>query len=457
MPVTLLIFLSATIILSLLRINQTTSSKECLYLGLLLGLASLGDGKFLIFNLLVAFFLINQFKRQYQKVLLPLFLGILTILCLSGLRNYVVNHSWVWISPQSGLSFYTGNNPTAKGYYEHPDFMRPTHQGQDEDQTLLAEQTLGKKLNAMEVSQFWKEKGVNFIKAHPQEYFQLLTRKFQLFFTDVEDAYDIDLIFQRGYKKRWDMNTLSSIFALAFIGMIVSCRRNPQSIILIILIASQLIFTLIFFLTDRHRATILPFLIIFECSALYWFQEFILQKKYMLLTLAVTLITTYVFLFPPQWIAPKESAFLEYSKKGFIYQDQKDYIQAKAMLINALTIHPSDQTSLYNLANNYYAESNLSFAQKLYEQILTLNPAHIDAIFNLAFLYKEKGLNDDAIVLFNKVIQLKENSPDAHLQLGEIYLSQKQCALAQKHFNRVLELKPQFQNEIIRLLSECLN
>ena len=66
--------------------------------------------------------------------------------------------------------------------------MRPDHQSQDEDQIIIAEQVSGKKLSDKEVSQFWFNQGLNFIKQNPEQFFKLLKNKFIYFFQDNEST-----------------------------------------------------------------------------------------------------------------------------------------------------------------------------------------------------------------------------------------------------------------------------
>jgi len=65
MPVTLLIALSLVIMISFLHFNVNTSRREWFILGILIGLTTLGDGKFLLFFPLVCLYILYQWKKTF--------------------------------------------------------------------------------------------------------------------------------------------------------------------------------------------------------------------------------------------------------------------------------------------------------------------------------------------------------------------------------------------------------
>ena len=215
MPISLSITLSLIIILSLLNKDQLQYKKDWLILGILLGLGILLDGKFLFVSLFLSILLFV--KKQQPKKILTAILGILIILSLNGVRNKTTSGEWIFLSTQSGLSFYSGNNPDASGIYEHLKFLRPNHTGQDADQKIIPEMILDKQLSDKEVSVFWKQKGVDFIKNNPARFTKLLGKKFILFFRDTERAYDLDLILQRNWKKYLDLKPIFSFMSACLI------------------------------------------------------------------------------------------------------------------------------------------------------------------------------------------------------------------------------------------------
>jgi len=144
MPVPLLIFLTLIILLALLHRDELQTWREWFFLGLFIGLAILGDGKFLFFFLILLGYEYFVWKKasghlpKLTRQMLPLILGATLVLGASAVRGKMISGEWIFISTQGGLSLYAGNNPEAQGTYEHPSFLRPDHFGQDEDQRIVA-------------------------------------------------------------------------------------------------------------------------------------------------------------------------------------------------------------------------------------------------------------------------------------------------------------------------------
>ncbi len=457
-PVPFLIFLGLTIVLALLNRDKIRTWRVWSLLGLLIGITALGDGKILIFTALTLIYILWKswpltWKRS-SRTLLPLILGTFLILGLTGLRNKIVGGDWIWVSAQNGLSFYVGNNPKATGVFENLDFIRPTHAGQDADQVIAAQALAKQKLSPAQVVQFWRGQALSFIQNDPAGYLRLLARKFKLFFTDTEYAYDIDLLLQRDWKKYLDINPLPLVFPLAFMGIILA-RRNRETDYFNIMILSQLIFTLVFFLTDRHRATILPFLIIYESCALVWLIGQVRLKRFKPILATVVTLIVFVMIFPPQNMAQDDIVFYRATKSGSVYERKKDFVKAREQYLRALELRPGDTNAMYNLGNTYAATAEWALARGLYEKILSLDPQHVDALFNLGFALREEGSDAQSFATFARLVQLQPNSPDALFQAGELALKLRDCASAKNYFEKLIKLKPNFAQDLHAMLDSC--
>ena len=471
-PVPLLVFFGLVIVLSFLNRDKITTWLAGGTLGLLLGVTTLGDGKMLIFVILALVYLFRQDRlwerAKIRKTFLPMILSLTLILGLTGLRNKVVGGDWIWISAQNGLSFYVGNNPKATGVFENPDFIRPTHGGQDTDQVIAAEALAKRKLTPAQVVQFWRGRAIFFITNNPADYLRLLARKFQLFFTETEYAYDIDLLLQRDWKRYLDINPLPLVFPLALMGVILARRNRPlgssprgtsglreETDYISIMILSQLIFTLIFFLTDRHRATVLPFLIIYESCAFVWLIEQARLKRFKPILATVAALIVFAMIFPPRNMAEAQLAFYRATKSGAVYERKKDFAQARAQYLRALELRPGDTNAMYNLGNTYAATGEWASARSYYEDVLSLNPEHVDALFNLGFVQQEEGAYALSFATFQRLMRLQPESPDVLFQLGQIAQRTGDCASAQSYFERLIQIRPNFTQDLQAMMDSC--
>lgn len=479
LPVPLLIFLGLMIVLVLLNKEKIRTWQAWGIVGLLVGITALGDGKILIFMVLaVGYLFLKERPVAREKVLktfLPLVLGVSFVLGLTGLRNKIVGGDWIWVSAQNGLSFYIGNNPKATGVFENPDFIRPTHGGQDEDQVVAAEALAKRKLSPAQVVQFWRGQAFYFITNDPMNYLRSLIRKFKLFFTDTEYAYDIDMLLQRDWKRHLDINPFPLVFPLALMGIVLARRGRPigslrpkalplreplacgeeETDYMNIMILSQLLFTLIFFLTDRHRATVLPFLIIYESYALVWLVCQARLRRFKPVLAAVGLLIVFAVIFRPQNMAEAQFAFYRATKSGAVYERKKDFAQARAQYLRALELRPEDTNAMYNLGNTYAATGELALAQGYYEKILFLNPEHVDALFNLGFVLREEGADAQSFAILQRLIQLQPNSPDVLFQAGQIAFKLGDCASTKNYFEKLIQIKPNFTKDLHVMMDSC--
>lgn len=459
LPITLAIFFNLSILWLLLNQSHIIKTYEWIILGILIGLGALIDGKILIFTGLFLFYEMFSYKfsSQWIKKRLLIVLGIFLIIFSVGLRNKIVGGSWVWITAQSGLSFFAGNNPTATGVYAHPSFMRPDHQSQDEDQIMIAEQLSGKKLNDKEVSQFWFNQGLNFIKQNPIQFLKLLKNKFICFFQDNEDAWDIDLLLERNWKYRWDLNPFWITCPLALLGILYSLTQKKRDHMYpYLLLFSQLIFTMIYFLTNRHRTVVLPIFIVYEVFFISWLIEQLKEKRWSYFFSAVLLIFL-IFQISPRYkpLNPQDWQFLYASKSAPVYVSKGDYQTAEKMYQQALSIQPNDTNTLYNLGSLYTSEKKYDQAISIFENILKTQPFQVDTLYNLAHCLKETGNTPKALHLFEQVSQLQPQAIDSQIEILQIYLKDNNCSMAQRYADQIIKMKPRLKPEIQKLLQYC--
>lgn len=494
MPVPLLITLSLLIVLSFLYRKNLTTKREWFFVGLFLGLAVLGDGKFIFFLLFILFWAWGRRKKEtaiLARQILPLVLGVVFVLGISGLRYKMLTGDWIFLSTQSGLSLYAGNNPEATGVYDHPGFLRPDHFGQDQDQRIVAEAIARKSMSSQEISHFWQDKAFDFMTTRPTDAARLLVTKFKLFFTDTEWAHDMDMLFQRDWRSQWDVNPFFLMCPLAILGIFISFARFPTSRFLILrrrqtppfkaefkaplsinpehspvfrpglvegliaLIISQLIFTVIFFLTTRHRATVLPFFIIFEAYALCWLIERARAQEGRKLVLAVGFVALFLWCFRPAFVDRKFFLYLKSGKAAPLYEKQGKYAEAYQNYQTALRIRPGDTVNIFNLGNLYLKLGNLPAAEAEYLRALKICPYNVDALFNLAYLYQQQGADQKALVIYQQVLQYQPRSPDVHYRMAQIYQGRGDCEKANQHFDLIIRQQPILREAMAKEKAQC--
>ncbi|MGA1791402.1 MAG: tetratricopeptide repeat protein, partial [bacterium] len=279
--------------------------------GLTMGLSFDTRPNILIFFFIAILWIIfkKDFKAGELRVaLFSVLLGFFLMTSPVMIRNYRYSKRILKPMMSSGQVFYQGNNPMSQGFYgshpylvkememdthinpeEEPDFAHEIYrrfaegalksistgalQGSVAHQTIQSSQDeisssqTGKEFRDM--GRFWFQRSLNFIKAFPLRYIQLLSKKIRYFW----GHYEIHDILQVYYLD-WEMDlfplfTFGLIIPFSLLGIVLSIRAIKRYILLYAMVANYFISNLIFFVTSRQRLPALPFLIPFAAFALY--------------------------------------------------------------------------------------------------------------------------------------------------------------------------------------------
>ncbi len=111
---------------------------------------------------------------------LALLLGAALVFTPIGLRNQAIGGSFLITTSQFGPNFYLGNNPKADGHYHALREGRGDAEFERDDARALAEQAVGRRLGPAEVSDYWLQRSLAYIRAQPLDWFALSLHKLHL-------------------------------------------------------------------------------------------------------------------------------------------------------------------------------------------------------------------------------------------------------------------------------------
>jgi tetratricopeptide (TPR) repeat protein len=199
--------------------------------------------------------------------------GLLLPLLLVGARNQLVGGTFSLTTSQLGPNFYIGNNPEATGIYRPlvPGRETPEHEGPDA--VRLAEEALGRTLDAGEVSEYWLARSLAFIRSEPLRWLGMLGQKAFLTFHrfEVPDAEDLYLHsdYSRVLRILSSVLDFSIVLALAGAGAVFAWRRKMRVGILVALAATFAATVILFYVFARYRYPLVLLLIPFAGLGLY--------------------------------------------------------------------------------------------------------------------------------------------------------------------------------------------
>jgi tetratricopeptide (TPR) repeat protein len=480
---TLGFFLFNISILLFLKFQNNENKRNIFFGGMFLGLAALGSPNI---SLLLAGVLIWIFTldiKTKKRLIYGTFclLGFLITISPATIKNFVSGNDFILISGNGGINFYIGNNPSASGAYTLPEGMGLENTENFHKSTFLyPEKVLDKKLKASEVSRFWFNESINFIRENPYKEIGLLWKKFLLFLNSYEIANHNNYYFFKRFSTLLSMPLISFgvIAPLGLLGILLSLKHWRRYLLLYIFLVLYSASIILFFVTARYRLPSLSIIILFGAYALWWYFEKIKEKGYKQVFLSLLPLSLFIVLVNHgiEGFYSTVNFDQEYNKLGYVYYQKGMYDNSISAYNQSLLISPNDASTHYLLGTTYvkmgnhdkaekefkdslvlksdrpyahyklgmifYLKGKLSDAMKHLQEEIEIQPDFTQAHYNLAVIYDEMGLLDEAIKSYAKTIELDSGHFMAYNNLGIIYGRKNQYDKAVVQFQKALEIKP---------------
>jgi tetratricopeptide (TPR) repeat protein len=264
-------FLMASLLL--LMANHGRFSKSwltALGLGAVLGLLALTRENALALVPIVAVWVMQRSSPASGRgatSLAPFVLGLGIFLAPVAWHNHDRGGAFSVTTFQMGPNFYMGNHAGADGRYQPMIPGRETPQYERADATALAEEAVGRPLAPKEVSDYWMDEALSYIRKNPVEWLKLLTVKWQLTW----NRYEIpDTESYRIYRDRsvtlsifgslWHFGVLTPI---AVLGAIWSWPRRREIWILYTMALVMALAVAAFYVFARYRYPLVPIVAMF--------------------------------------------------------------------------------------------------------------------------------------------------------------------------------------------------
>ena len=184
-----------------------------------------------------------------------------------ALRNAIVGGEFHITTSQFGPNLYIGNNPRADGAYVPLVYGHGSPQQERADAIALAERAVGRTLSPKEVSRFWVDQVMRFIRDRPDEWLRLMRVKFILFWnaTELGDTED-----QYAYAD-WSVPlrvlnpllTFGVLCAAATAGFGLTCTHWRRLWVLYAIILVYAASVIAFYVMARYRFPVVPALMLF--------------------------------------------------------------------------------------------------------------------------------------------------------------------------------------------------
>ncbi|MCX6641003.1 MAG: tetratricopeptide repeat protein [bacterium] len=420
------LLLSACLIYSLAR--QSKYSFYLVLAGLFLGLAAITRASALI---LVPIFILDLFWPKLKKGDLPRS-AIKSFIFLTGCflpiipvtyHNVHTGGDFVLIASQGGINFYIGNNASADGV--HANLPGVGSNWDVPGASALAFEAKGKVLKSSEVSDYYYQKGWQFVFEQPSAWAKLMLKKLCAFWNKLEISNNRDLYFFRYETSIMPLLRLLGFWIVAplgLLGMLIGWQSKLLPGWFLSVVPVYMAGVIFYFVTARFRVVIVPFMLIFAGLAIYELLEKrqpFLQKE-RLINLGVLLLFGF-FVNTNPWGFSRENSAHSYFSLGNAYLKSGNYPKAFEEYHAALQADSTFPQVHLNLGVLAYQQGNLEGAAEEYERELGLYPNDARATNNLGVIRFEQGKLEEARGLYEKAADLKPYYQDAIVNLAGCY------------------------------------
>ncbi len=407
------------------------------FIGVLVGILSLIRPTFLTLLVLLIGYVFFRYRRPVgaKKIILVssvVISGTAIMIAPVTIRNYIVGNDAVLIASQGGVNFYMGNNPDASGYlsampgtagvrWEYGDFVEPVRKA------------LGGEPKPSELSEYWYGQGLRFFREHPVNFLALFVKKNYMFWSRFEIPNN-----QNFYSFEDHSEILRDIpigfwlvGPLGLLGMVFAWKlRRGRFLVVYVLVYSVVV--ALFFVCDRFRMPVLPFLCIFSGVSVDSVIILLKRRRFHKIGLYLPLFIVFVWLtnsnltnFEPG----NRKTELFYLANASLESGQYHDAIAKYRECSSMPGIVQDVSLNWGVA--LWNDGRTEEALRKFHEELDNFPSSYNSLTNIARLYLILGQNDSALTYAARAIAVKSYAPTAYIDMGLAYSNSGKLAAAE--------------------------
>jgi tetratricopeptide (TPR) repeat protein len=342
-----------------------------------------------------------------------------------------VCHAIVPVGASGGVNFSIGNNPASDGSTAIVPGTRADWWGGYNDAIAVAERARGKKLSLSEVSDYYFERGFEYIRTRPGEAARLMGKKFMLFWGAGERANDkfIYFFWHLAGMKYVPLPGFWLVSPFAILGGVLLWRRRAELSMFYLFVIVYSLGVIAFFVNARFRLPIVPVLTLFSAYGAVYLVRGIRERQFGILRAVLVLLAAAILV----------NSDYAYRKQMRAYSDAfSNYTLGNAYLKMGM-----ESTALNHFARA--AEIDRGYPTPAYRAI----QREVD--YNLGVLLWKDGLCSRAIETLERVGGSDDLAFHALDCLGDCYLRRKDLANATRVYQRLLQIAPSDQRAITGL------
>jgi tetratricopeptide (TPR) repeat protein len=422
-----------------------------LTLGIAMGLLALTRENAMVWLVVVA---IWAFTRPGARAALPAFAaGLAIVLAPVAARNTMVGGGFYLTTSQFGPNFFIGNNPLADGTYMSLRQGRGAPEFERRDATELAEQDLKRTLTPAEVSSYWTDRALAFIRSQPGAWLALIGRKLALLW-NADEMLDTEA--QESHAE-WSaplallgiVGHFGVLLPLAVLGVVLTWPQRSRLWVLYAMTGAYAASVVVFFVFARYRFPLVPFLILFAAAGLDALPRELArltarQKRWLLAAAAAAAVLA-------NWPILSSDLMRAISETNLAtaLQESGRTTEAIAHYQRALQIQPDHAPAVNNLGIVRVATGDLAGAIHAFREQVRLQPQSTqarqllgDALYDAGSEMIQRGSSADGERLLRESLVYRPGRAEAHNNLGIALAQQGKLNEAAAEWREALRIRP---------------
>ena len=394
-------------------------------------------------------------------------LGLGACLCILPVtvRNYRVSGDLVLISSNAGINLYIGNNEHADGLFVGRIMEHGSFRTSDLYSEIVAalEREQGRSLKYSEVSSYFAQQALKFIREHPGKFAALLGRKVVLFWSNWETGHNRSIHYDRRFSpllSRLPTN-FAALFALTVVGLalLFAVLRDTSAklgegtagrsklletaVLLLLFVCVYFASFLPFFVTTQYRAPVIPVMIVLAAGGSVSFGRADIGKRRLALGVATCLgLGAYCFS-AVNWTGYAPNLAKWHFDNGVAHEKCGHAAEARESYDKAITANPRMSAPRINLGIMAGKAGDHGRAVELLSSALELGTRSPEYVLNnLGNNLAKLGCFDQAIASYEQALRIKPDFADVHNNLGNVLLATRQYDRAVGHFETALKMRP---------------
>ena len=429
-------------------LTQPAREVSWLWIGVTVGALALSRENALVLAAAMLVWLLLKRPLLSADRLVPaawLLAGLTIVLLPVAIRNRVVGGELQLTTSQFGPNFYIGNNQSSSGVYQPLRFGHGDPKYERQDATELAQQATGRTFTPGEVSEYWTERALDYIRTQPGDWLRLTGRKIMLVWNAAEVADTEDELTYADWSvvlrvAGWVFH-FGVLAPLALLGFWTTWPRRGELWLLYLLPATYVVTLVAFAVMARYRYPLVPFLILFAAAGVTNARRLMLAMRPQVVSGLVAILAFAVFCNWPVYSMADMRSITD-ANVGTELQAQGKFDEAIALYRAALLRDPNDALTYNNLGTALAAKGQLDEAIVHYRRALALAPKDADGHYNFANALMAQGKLVDAVGQFEEALRIEPGLVEAHLNLGNALSELGRSDEAAGHYRQAIAMKP---------------